>query len=64
MLFTAPARYLATPAGAALLHLGTVRGEDDLEEGRRSYGSARLERAEALVRTSRAESLIVTSYID
>ncbi|KUM98661.1 TetR family transcriptional regulator [Streptomyces yokosukanensis] len=49
-LFTALARYLATPEGAALLHLGTVRGEDDLEEGRRSYWSARLGRAEALVR--------------
>ncbi|WEB44365.1 TetR/AcrR family transcriptional regulator C-terminal ligand-binding domain-containing protein [Streptomyces yunnanensis] len=49
-LFTALARYLATPAGTALLHLGTVRGEDDLEEGRRSYWSTRLERAEALVR--------------
>jgi AcrR family transcriptional regulator len=50
VLFTALARYLATPAGAALLHLGTVRGEKDLEEGRRSYWSARLERAQTLVR--------------
>ncbi|SHN34639.1 DNA-binding transcriptional regulator, AcrR family [Streptomyces yunnanensis] len=49
-LFTALARYLVTPAGAALLHLGTVRGENDLEQGRRSYWSSRLERAEALVR--------------
>ncbi|AJT69528.3 hypothetical protein T261_7931 [Streptomyces lydicus] len=49
-LFTALARYLATPAGTALLHLGTVRGDDDLEDGRRSYWSTRLERAEALVR--------------
>ncbi|UUU38222.1 TetR-like C-terminal domain-containing protein [Streptomyces sp. NBC_00162] len=50
LLFTALARYLATPVGAALLHLGTVRGENDLEEGRRSYWNARLERGEALVR--------------
>ncbi|MFF7635848.1 TetR/AcrR family transcriptional regulator [Kitasatospora sp. NPDC008050] len=49
-LFTALARYLATPAGTALLHLGTVRGEDDLEEGRRSYWQARMHRAEAVVR--------------
>ncbi|WP_329587350.1 TetR/AcrR family transcriptional regulator C-terminal ligand-binding domain-containing protein [Kitasatospora sp. NBC_01250] len=50
LLFAALARYLATPAGSALLHLGTVRGESDLEEGRRSYWQARLERAETLVR--------------
>ncbi|MFJ2581438.1 TetR-like C-terminal domain-containing protein [Kitasatospora aureofaciens] len=50
LLFTALAQYLAAPTGSALLHLGTVRGEGDLEEGRRSYWRARMERAEALVR--------------
>ncbi|MFJ8309485.1 MULTISPECIES: TetR-like C-terminal domain-containing protein [unclassified Streptomyces] len=49
-LFAALARFLATPAGAALVHLGTVHEEGALEEGRRSYWRARMERAEALVR--------------
>ncbi|KOU49806.1 TetR-like C-terminal domain-containing protein [Streptomyces sp. WM6378] len=48
--FTALARFLATPAGTALLHLGALHEEDALEEGRRSYWRARLERAESLVR--------------
>lgn len=48
-LFTALARFFATPAGTALLLLGTVREEGALEEGRRAYWRARLERAETLV---------------
>lgn len=49
-LFTALTSFFATPAGTALLLLGTVREEGALEEGRRAYWRARLERAEALVR--------------
>lgn len=49
-LFTALARFLATPEGAAFLHLGALREEGPLEEGRRSYWRARMEPAEALVR--------------
>ncbi|MEU9165059.1 TetR/AcrR family transcriptional regulator [Streptomyces sp. NPDC048424] len=49
-LFTALTRFFATPAGAALLLLGTVREAGALEEGRRAYWQARLERAETLVR--------------
>ncbi|MFF2198790.1 TetR/AcrR family transcriptional regulator [Streptomyces sp. NPDC058157] len=49
-LFTALTRFFATPAGTALLLLGTVREQGALEEGRRAYWQARLERAEVLVR--------------
>ncbi|MFC9294001.1 TetR/AcrR family transcriptional regulator [Streptomyces sp. NPDC057011] len=49
-LFTALTRFFDTPVGTALLLLGTVREEGALEEGRRAYWRARLERAEALVR--------------
>ncbi|MFD6885493.1 TetR/AcrR family transcriptional regulator C-terminal ligand-binding domain-containing protein [Streptomyces sp. NPDC059957] len=48
-LFTALTRFLATPVGTTLLLLGTIREEGALEEGRRAYWQARLERAEVLV---------------
>ncbi|MGC5345530.1 TetR/AcrR family transcriptional regulator C-terminal ligand-binding domain-containing protein [Streptomyces sp. DT24] len=49
-LMEAVARYLATPEGSALLHLGAAPDAEVVEEGRRPYWNARLERGEAIVR--------------